>query len=153
MPPPAPVISTRCILFLLCPRVRCPQRVMPHRMERLQPTPRLFILCQARWLRMGRVRADIGPRLVEAPRTDKHHRTSRWLFLLVRHESSKCQHIVNNANARTDNYIAPRASWCYSATFIGNRRLRNRTIGTAVSHLSFAEGQYSSGCGNAGQER
>jgi polysaccharide export outer membrane protein len=103
---------------------------------------------------MAPVRADdIGPRLDQTPKTDAPYRAIHSLFLRLYRKAPKRQDIVNNASLRTDNYIAPRAPWCYSAALLGSSQLRNRMIGTAVSHWSFTEGQYWSDFGDAGQER
>jgi hypothetical protein len=90
---------------------------------------------------MSPVRADdIGPRLAQGPKTDTPFRVTSSLFLRLRHEAAKRQDIVNNASRRTDNYIARRAPWCYSAVLLGSHQLRNTMIGTAVSRWSFTEG-------------
>jgi hypothetical protein len=83
---------------------------------------------------------DIGPRLAQSPKTDTPYRVTRSLFLRLCREAAKRQDIVNNASRRTDNYIAPRAPWCYSAVLSGSHQLRKRMSGTAVSPWSFAEG-------------
>ena len=103
---------------------------------------------------MVSVRADdIGRRLAQSPKTDTPYRVTGPLFLRLCREAAKRQDIVNNASRKTDNYIAPRAPWCYSAGLLGSHQLRNRMTGTTVPRWSFAEGQYWSGFGDAGQER
>ena len=72
---------------------------------------------------MAPVRADdIGPRPAQSPKTDAPHQVTRSPFLRLCREAVKRQDIVNNASRRTDNYIAPRAPWCYSAVLLGSRR-------------------------------
>jgi hypothetical protein len=99
---------------------------------------------------MDRQVNDIGPRLNQTLKTDAPHRVTRWLFLRLCCEATKRQDIVNNPIRRMDNYIAPRASWCYSALLLSSCQLRTGMIGTAVFRWSFADGQYSSDFGDAG---
>lgn len=65
-------------------------------------------------------------------RSSQTERLRKARTRLRRHQMLKMQRrrqdIVNKANGLTDNYIAPRAPWCYSAALLDSSQLRNGMV-------------------------